>query len=197
MPCILLPRDEAIFFAQNMASQEIFIDSSARHGVIGIDINNPNIASFPIFSATIASTSMLNIFSGKLLVIDVALAQLTHHLKTNLLGIHNSVTVCTDSQAALNALNFLALYSGQFLIKRIMLKFYQLKSQRVLCTVQWSPGHSKILGNGQAYELVQLATRPNSAPPPLTTRVLLYSIAKQTAHLQAPAPDLKTLFLKT
>lgn len=197
VPCIILPRDKAISFAQSLASQAIFTDSSARNGVIGIGIHSPNISSFPISSATIASTSTLNVFSGELLAIDVALAQLTHLLNTNSPGIHNPMTVFTDSQAALNALNFPALHSGQFLIKSIMLKYHQLKSQGILYTLQWSPGHSKIPVNGQAHELAQLATRPNSVPLPLTTRVLLYSIAKQTAHLRAPAPDLKTLFLKT
>lgn len=52
-----------------------------------------------------------------------------------------------------------------------------------MCSFQWSPGHLKIPGNSQAHELAH--------------RVLLYSIAKQSAHVQALAPNQKTLFLKT
>ena len=52
-----------------------------------------------------------------------------------------------------------------------------------MCSFQWSPGHLKIPGNSQAHELAH--------------RVLLYSIAKQSARVQALAPNQKALFLKT
>ena len=80
-------------------STAIFTDSSARNGVVGIGIHSPNISHFPITSATIASSNTLNVFSGKLLAIDVALDQLIHLPITNLPGTHKPVTIFTDSQA--------------------------------------------------------------------------------------------------
>lgn len=126
MPCTILSRDKAVSFAQNLVKSAIFTGSSARNEVIGIGIHSPNILNFPISSATIATTTTLNVFSGELLAIDVALAQLTHFVNTNPPGIQ-AVTVFSDSQAALQALNFPAPHSGQFLIKSITLKFHQLK----------------------------------------------------------------------
>ena len=194
MPCIIPPREKPISSAQNLSGPAIFTDSSARNGVVGIGIHSPNVSHFPISSATIASTNTLNVFSGELLAIDVALTQFTHFSNTNPPGIQKSMTIFTDSQAALNALNRPASHSGQFLVKSITLKFHRLKSRGILCALQWSPGHSKIPGNMQAHRLAQLATQSNSVPLPLTTRVLLYSIAEQNARIQAPAPDPKPLF---
>lgn len=109
MPCTIPPRDKAISAAQNLSGPAIFTDSSVQNGVVGIGIHSPNISHFPISSATIAPINMLN-------VIDVALTQLIHPSNTDPPGIQKSVTIFTDSQAALNALNYLASHSGQFLV---------------------------------------------------------------------------------
>lgn len=61
---------------------------------------------------------MLNVFSDELLAIDIALTQLTHFVNTNPPGIH-TITVFTDSQAILQALNFPASHSGQRLINLV------------------------------------------------------------------------------
>lgn len=71
--------------------------------------------------------------------------------------LYDSVTFFPNSQAALNALKYPTLYSGQFLIKNITLKFHRLKSQEIVCSLQWSPAHSKIPGNMQTHILSQLA----------------------------------------
>lgn len=106
-------RDKAVSLAQNLPNPAIFTDSSARNQVIGIGIHSPNISNFPISSATIATTATLNVFSGELLAIDVALAQLTHMVNTNPPGTHD-VIVFIDSQAALQALNFPARIAANF-----------------------------------------------------------------------------------
>ena len=133
-------------------------------------------------AAIIARSNTLNVYSGELLAIDVALAQLTHLFNNDPPGIHKSVAVFTDSQAALNALNFPASHSDQYLVKSITLKFHQLKSRGILCTLLVTRTFKNLYGSMQAHELTQLATRPNSVPLPLTTRVLLYSTPKQMAH---------------
>lgn len=109
-------RDKAVSFAQNLSGPAILTDSSVQNGHVGIGIHSPKIANFPVSSTTIATPKTLNIFSGELLAIDMALARLTHLSVTGLSQIYKSITRFTDSQAALDALNFPTLHSGQFLV---------------------------------------------------------------------------------
>lgn len=173
-----------------------YLQAWVRNGHVGIGIHSPNIANFPVSSTTIATSNTLNVFSGELLAIDVALAQLIHLSGTGPSQTYKSITIFTDSQAALNALNFPTSHSGQFLVKSIIFNFHRLKSRGISCTLHWSPGHSKIPGNIQAHNLAQLATLPNSVPLSLTNLVLLHSIVKQRAHTQVLAPDPKAFYMK-
>ena len=60
---------------------------------MGIGIHSPNIANFPVSSTTIATSNTLNIFSGELLAIDVALAQLIHLSGTKLSQTYKSIAI--------------------------------------------------------------------------------------------------------
>lgn len=195
VPCMILSRDKALFSAQNLSGPAIFTDSSAQNGHLGIGIHSPNIPCFLISSATVATTITHYIISGKLFAIDIALAHLISLPTPNVPQSCGSVTLFTDSHAALNALNYPTSHNGQFLVKSISLKFHQLKSQGIVCSLQWSPAHSKIPGNMQAHNLAQLVTLPNVIPP-ITNPILLFSVAKQNAHAHIPAPDPKLLFIK-
>lgn len=150
----------------------------------------------PVSSTTVASTDMLNAFTGELLAIDVALAQLLFLSGQTQAQIYQDVTVFTDSQAALKALGGLTTHSGQFLAKKITIKVQKLNEKGILCKLQWSPGHAKIPGNmeAQAHRLAQLATRPEAVSPTFRKPILLYSLPKQRANTLLPGPDPKTLF---
>ena len=69
-----------------------------------------------------------------------------------------------------------------------------MNEKGILCKLQWSSGHEKILGNMEAYRLVQLATRPEAVSPTFRKPILLYSILEQKANTLIPEPDPKTLF---
>ncbi len=103
--CSILPRPEAVLAAQNLIDPAIFTDSSARNGLVGIGIYSPNMRIIPISSTTVATTDTLNAFTGELLAIDVALAQLLFLARQTQARIHEDVTVFTDSQAALKAIS--------------------------------------------------------------------------------------------
>ena len=191
--CVTLSRVEAILAAKNLSIPAIFTDSSARNGLVGIGIRSPNISYFPVSSTIVGTTHALNVFIGELLAIDVALAQLIHFAKIEQPRNLN-VTLFTDSQAALNAISYLAAYSGQFLTKAITLKTRQLHSLGVLCILQWSPGHSKIPENAKAHELAQKATLPNCVAPILNKPILPLSTIKENAGRKIVAPDSRATF---
>lgn len=90
----------------------------------------------------------VNVFIGKFLVIDVALAKLIYFA-----NLKWPITLFTNRQAALIALSYLPAYSGQFLTKTIALKTCQFQSFGVFYILQWSPGYSKIPGNVKAHKL--------------------------------------------
>ncbi len=163
---------------------------------MGIRIYSPNIAHFPVSSTTVATTHTLNVFTGELFAIDVALAQLSVLPKVEQPWRHQNVTLFTDSQAALNALSFPRAQSGQFLVKSISLKIRQLRSWGISCVFQWSPCHSKIPGNTEVHKLAQLATSPSCSTLSFTNPILLLSIAKQEAHQKSAAPNSKVAFIK-
>ncbi len=151
--CIILPRAQASLSAKNLSGPAIFTDSSAQNGLVGIGIHSPNIAHFPVYSTTIATTHTVNVFTGELLAIDVALAQLSFLSNVEQPWRHQKIPLFTDSQAALNALSFPRAQSRQFLVKNITLKIRRLRSRGISCVFQWSPGHSKISGNTEAHKL--------------------------------------------
>lgn len=115
------PETKPFLLHKNTSSHAIFIDSSARNGLIGVGIHSPNIAQFPISSTTVATTDILNVFAGELLAIDIALAQLFHLSAQNSHLFSKTIILFTDSQAALKALKYPTGCSGQFLVKSITL----------------------------------------------------------------------------
>lgn len=80
----ILPRKKAISSAQQLSGPQILTDSSVRNGHIGISIHSPNIANFPVSLTKNVTSNTLNVFSGELLAIDVALAQIIHLSDTSL-----------------------------------------------------------------------------------------------------------------
>ena len=193
--CVIPSRAEAILLAKNLSGPAVFTDSSARNNLVGIGIQSPNIAHFPVSSTTVGTTQALNVFIGELLAIDVALAQLIYFAKLERPR-HQNVTLFTESQAALNALSHPTAQSGQFLTKAIALKIRQLQSLGVSCILQWSPGHSKIPGNVEVHKLAQMATLPDCVAPILSNPILLLSITKQNAYTKIAAPDTRGIFTK-
>lgn len=137
---------------------------------------------------------MLNAFTGELLAIEVALAQLLFLSGQTQARIYQNVTVFTNSQAALKALSSLTIHSGQFLAKKIIVKVRQLNEKGISCKLQWSPGHAKIPRNMEAYRLAQSAIRSEAVSPTFKKPILLYSILKQRANTLVPGPDPKALF---
>lgn len=103
--CNIPPQPEAILATQNFMGPAIFTDNSARSGLVEIGIYSHNMKSIPIFSTTVATTDILNAFTGELLAIDVALAQLLFLARQTQAPIREDVTVFTDGQAALKAIN--------------------------------------------------------------------------------------------
>ena len=108
----------------------------------------------------------LNLVTGELLAIDVALTQLIYLSNLDRLQMHEIITPLTNSQAALNALSYPTLHSGQLLIKSISLKIRALLSLDICCTMRWSPGHSTIFGNMEANTLEQMAALPSYLQEP-------------------------------
>ncbi len=134
--CSILPRSKAVLTAQNLMGPAIFTDSSARNGLVGIEIYSPNMRSISISSTTMATTDTLNAFTGELLAIDMALAQLLFLARQIQARIHEDVTVFIDSQAALKAISGFTIQSGQFLTKNIIGKVQKLKENGIACRLQ-------------------------------------------------------------
>lgn len=112
--CNISPRPEAILAAQNVMGPAIFTDSSARNGLMEIGIYSHGMSRIPTSSTTVATTDTLNAFTGELLAMDVALAQLLFLACQIQAQIHEDVTIFTNSQAALKAISGFTIRVGNF-----------------------------------------------------------------------------------
>lgn len=136
MSCTILFYDKTISFSQNSSGATIFINSSVQNSVVSIIIYIPNISHFFISSALISTINTFNIFSTKLLTLNVVLTQFIQLSNTDPPGVQKLVTIFIDSKGAFNPLHCLASNNGQFLIKSITFKFYKLKSPGIFYILQ-------------------------------------------------------------
>ena len=112
---------------------------------------------------TVSDTSTLSNFLGELAGIESATAQIWSAVKYNALS-NRQITVFTDSQYALKALQGLGQDSGQFFTESIARMSHEINSSNTNTNIQfqWSPAHSKIPGNEKAHKLAQTLTLHHS-----------------------------------
>lgn len=74
-------------------------------------------------------------------------------------GFYKHITIFSNCKSAFQVLNNPYPKSGQFLVTQITLKVHEINIfQQSQVSFEWSPGHSEIPGNKQAYKLAQDAT---------------------------------------
>lgn len=144
--------------------------ASVRNNLVGLGTHWEKLG-LPAVALTISDASTLLNFLGELVGIDFAVAQVWNAVKFNALS-NKQITVFTDSQYALKALQSLGQDSGQFLTKSISQMSHEISSSNTNTNIQfqWSPAHSKISGNDKAHRLAQIATKKGKVFEPSLLR---------------------------
>lgn len=155
---------------KNYSGSAAFVDSSVRNNLVGIGTHWEKLG-LPAVALTISDASTLSNSLGELAGIDFAIAQVWNAVKFDTLS-NKQITVFTDSQYALKALQSLGQDSGQFLTKSIAQMSHEISSSNSNINIQfqWSPAHSKISGNDKAHRLAQIVTEKGKVVEPSLLR---------------------------
>lgn len=121
----------------------------------------------PTISLTISDSSTLSNSLDALAGIESATAQIWSAVKFNALS-NRQITIFTDSQYALKALQSLGQDSGHFFTESIVRMSHEINSSNTNTNIQfqWSPAHSKIPGNEKAHKLAETATEKGRSIEP-------------------------------
>ena len=165
---VIIPstKQQAIELAKNYSGSATFVDSSLKNGLMGIETYWEKMG-LPAVALTISDTSTLSNSLGGLAGVESATAQIWSAVKFNALS-NRQITVFTDSQYALKALQGLGQDSGQFFTESIARMSHEINSSNTNTNIQfqWSLAHSKISGNEKAHELAQTATEKGKTIEP-------------------------------
>lgn len=181
---VIIPstKQQAIELVKNHSGSAAFVDSSLRNDLVGIGTHWEKMG-LPTISLTISDSSTLSNSLGELAGIESATAQIWSAVKFNALS-NRQITVFTDSQYALKAIQSLGQDSGQFFTESIVRMSHEINSSITNTNIQfqWSPAHSKIPGNEKAHKLTQTATEKGKSIEPSFQRFpIARSVMKKIA----------------
>ena len=139
---------------------EVYVDSSARNGLVGIAAHWQNMQGWGPMSHTIADNSKLTNNTGELAAIEAVIAKIWFYADHKQLQ-NLQISIFTDSVYALNMLSHSPRSSGQFLAGSILRLNHLIciSPQNIKLYFQWSPAHCKIFANYSVHGLAQQATR--------------------------------------
>lgn len=162
-----------------------------RNGLVGIGAYWQNMPGWGPMSHTIADNSRHTNDIGELAAIEAAIGKISYHTEHQQLQ-NQRVVIFTDSIYALNILNCSTGGSGQFLAGSILRlnHLIHLSPQNISLILQWSPAHSKIVGNVCAHNLAQQATRKGQQ---IEDNLQEFPVAKSIVLRRSAALDQKEI----
>ncbi len=149
-PQVVIPpsREEAAKKAKSSGTPALYIDRSARNGLIGIE---KRWSSQYSEATIIEDENNLNAYFAELFAIDLTIHKLIPAIDT-IAQIPNSIIIFSDCQGALKSMAHPAHQSGQALIRSIIQRLEWVRTHRqYTITLQWTPGHEGVQGNEQAH----------------------------------------------
>ena len=184
-------RDIAIERASKPPAMEewkVFTDGSVGKGLAGVGVYvlfrlQSGLLSNAKGTKTIARESEMNAYGTELTAILHALETC---LNSTYFVLHASkVTIISDSQSSLQALQHINKQSGQSILLAIDNLVSKANDAGKTVKFEWAPAHSKVAGNTKADRLAKMATENNRIPPKAIqlrsiTRQLLQPILENT-----------------